>query len=159
MADELFIQIRDGQPHEHPIFKDNFLEAFPHVDIDNLPPEFARFVRVERPTCTLLEVIEGPTYEWVDGVVKDVWVVRAMTSEEEVEQRALLTTRRLMEVEQFKEFAQFKADTAETDSGKQKWLDYLAACNAWVLVDPVEPNFPELPKYADKVLIYQSPTF
>ena len=40
---ELFIQIRNGQPFEHPIFGDNFRQAFPDVDVDNLPPEFARF--------------------------------------------------------------------------------------------------------------------
>ena len=29
----LFIQIRDGQPFEHPIIEDNFREAFPDIDI------------------------------------------------------------------------------------------------------------------------------
>jgi hypothetical protein len=79
---ELFIRIVDGQPFEHPIFADNFAQAFPDVDVNNLPPEFARFERVDCPnnigvyqTCNL-------SYQWVDGVVKDVWDTREMTASE-----------------------------------------------------------------------------
>lgn len=79
---KLFIQIRDGAPYEHPIFESNFREAFPHVDLNNLPSEFAVFERVPQPTINDYEVLEGVTYEWVDGVVKDVWHVRSMTDEE-----------------------------------------------------------------------------
>jgi hypothetical protein len=78
---ELFIQIRDGQPSQHPIFGDNFREAFPHIDVNNLPPEFARFERVERPRLAVYEVLESqePTYELIEGVYKDVWRKRNMT--------------------------------------------------------------------------------
>lgn len=79
---ELFIQIRDGQPFQHPIFGDNFREAFPHVDPNNLPPEFARFERIEPPQYGVYEVLVGPSYQWVDGVVKDVWLVRPMNAQE-----------------------------------------------------------------------------
>lgn len=79
---KLFIQIRDGFPYEHPIMEDNFVAAFPWVDINNLPPEFAQFVRVEKPLVNEYEVYQGVTYEWVDGVVKDVHHVRPMTAEE-----------------------------------------------------------------------------
>lgn len=81
---ELFIRVKDGQPFEHPIFGDNFYQAFPNIDVNNLPPEFARFERVERPTLGLYEVMvsEEPTYELIDGVYKDVWHKRDMTTEE-----------------------------------------------------------------------------
>ena len=79
---ELFIQIRDGQPFQHPIFGDNFREAFPHVDPNNLPPEFARFERIEPPQYGVYEVLVGPSYQWVGGVVKDVWLVRPMNAQE-----------------------------------------------------------------------------
>ena len=81
---ELFIRIQDGQVFGNPIFGDNFREAFPNVDVNNLPPEFARFERVERPTLGMYEVMESetPTYELVDGVWKDVWHKRDMTAEE-----------------------------------------------------------------------------
>ena len=80
---ELYIQIRDGQPFEHPIFADNFKMAFPDVNINELPADrFAKFIRVDAPVPDTYEVYEGVTYQWVDGVVKDVHTVRAMTDEE-----------------------------------------------------------------------------
>lgn len=79
---ELFIRIKDGKPFEHPIFGDNFRQAFPEIDTNNLPPEFARFERIEVPNIDVYEVYDGVTYEWIDGVVKDVHHVRLMTDEE-----------------------------------------------------------------------------
>lgn len=81
---ELFIRIKDGQPFEHPIFKENLLQAFPNIDVNNLPPEFVRFERVEQPTLGIYEVLtsQASTYELVDGIYKDVWHKRNMTDEE-----------------------------------------------------------------------------
>lgn len=81
---ELFIQIREGQPYEHPISGDNFKQAFPEVDTGNLPESFARFVRVEQPVVDVYEVYEGVTYEWVNDVVTDVHHVRPMTNDEKL---------------------------------------------------------------------------
>jgi hypothetical protein len=78
----LFIQIRDGQPFGHPIFEDNFVEAFPHIDLDSLPPEFALFERVENPRVAGTYQVDEVSYQWVDDIVKDVWTVREMTAEE-----------------------------------------------------------------------------
>lgn len=145
---ELYIQIRDGQPHEHPIFADNFKLAFPDVDVNNLPADrFAKFIRVDQPAIGTYEVYEGVTYEWVDGVVKDVHSVRPMTDEE-----------RATKVEQMKADAeQVKLDriafindvlTKETgDDAQALWLDCLTAHEAWQLVsvDPIKPPFPLFP--------------
>jgi L-rhamnose isomerase len=80
---ELYIQIRDGQPFEHPIFADNFKMAFPDVNINDLPADqFAKFIRVAAPVPDTYELYEGVSYQWVDGVVKDVHTVRAMADEE-----------------------------------------------------------------------------
>jgi hypothetical protein len=79
---ELYIRIVNGQPFEHPIFGDNFRQAFPNVDVENLPSGFARFERVEAPEISAYEIYEGVTYEWVNGVVKDVHHVRSMTGHE-----------------------------------------------------------------------------
>ena len=87
---ELFIQIRDGMPYEHPIMGDNFRQAFPHIDPNNLPPEFARFERVPMPVIGDFEVYEGTIYEWFDGIVKDVHHVRPMTDEERSAKEAML---------------------------------------------------------------------
>lgn len=79
---ELFIRVKDGEPFEHPIFGDNFRAAFPDVDTANLPDTFAKFIRVDKPTIDTYEVYEGVTYQWIDGVVKDVHLVRPMTDAE-----------------------------------------------------------------------------
>ena len=48
---ELFIQVdENGQAKEHPIHGDNFRQAFPHIDTNNLPSNFARFERVALST-------------------------------------------------------------------------------------------------------------
>ena len=82
---KLFIRIKDGQPFEHPILENNFKQAFPKVDIDNLPPEFAQFQRIKQPSINVYEIYEGVTYEWDNNIVKDVHHVRAMTNEEKTE--------------------------------------------------------------------------
>jgi len=81
---ELFIRIQDGTTVGHPIMGDNFAQAFPEIDKNNLPPQFARFVRVERPALGVYDVMvaDEPTYQQVDGVWTDVWSVREMTAEE-----------------------------------------------------------------------------
>jgi len=88
---ELYIRIKDGQPFEHPILGDNFREAFPDIDTNNLPPEFARFTRIEAPTLDVYEVYEGGEYQLQeDGSYMDVHTTRDMTAEEKAARDALL---------------------------------------------------------------------
>ena len=79
---ELFIRIKDGMPFEHPIFGDNFRDAFPDVDTNNLPPEFSRFVRVQRPLLGAYEKNQTASYQLVNGVYTDVFACEQMTTEE-----------------------------------------------------------------------------
>ena len=79
---ELFIRIKDGKPFEHPIMGSNFRQAFPDVDTNNLPADFARFVRVAPPNVGVYEVYTGVTYELVDGVYTDVHRVEPMTEQQ-----------------------------------------------------------------------------
>lgn len=79
---ELYIQIRNGQPFEHPIVGDNFRQAFPHIDVNNLPPEFAKFERVPQNVMPDVFEVAEVRYEWFDDIVKDVWSVRPMTDQE-----------------------------------------------------------------------------
>jgi hypothetical protein len=78
----LYIQLQNGEPVNHPIMEDNLKQAFPEMDLNNLPENFARFERIVPNVLGVYEVSEGLTYEWVDGIVKDVHHVRAMTTEE-----------------------------------------------------------------------------
>lgn len=144
---QLYIQIRDGQPHEHPIFADNFCAAFPDVDTENLPDTFAKFIRVDQPAIGTYEVYEGVTYQWVDDVVKDVHSVRAMTDEERAAKDAELAelANALHQIRM--ERCQTTADETDDATQKQLWLDCLTAHQAWVLesVEPITPAFPRFP--------------
>lgn len=85
---ELFIRIKDNMPFEHPILKENLLQAFPGIDVDNLPPEFSRFERITKPNgLGPYEIYVGSRYDWVDGIVKDIHDIRAMTNEEKIEKQ------------------------------------------------------------------------
>lgn len=78
----LFIKIKDGQPFEHPILEDNFKQAFPYIDIDNLPAEFMNYVY--EPYTSTVSILQKLvyTYEIVDNVVKPKWAVVDKTEEE-----------------------------------------------------------------------------
>jgi len=79
---ELFIRIVDGQPFEHPIFGDNFRQAFPDVDTNNLPPEFSRFIRVSPPILGVYKKNQTVSYQFIDGAYTDVFAFEQMTTEE-----------------------------------------------------------------------------
>lgn len=144
---ELYIQIRDGEPYEHPIFADNFREAFPDVDTENLPSTFAKFVRVARPEIGTYDVYEGVTYQWVDGVVKDVHSMRPMTDEERAARIAAFEDEaaqaKVARIEIINNVLAKEMDEAD----RALWLDCLAGHEAWVLesVDPITPPFPRFP--------------
>lgn len=82
MTYDFYIKLKNGVPFEHPIAVGNLIQAYPHIDLNSLPEWLLPFVRIERPIDEFLKVIEGPVYEIIDGVVQDVWTVRAMTPEE-----------------------------------------------------------------------------
>ena len=152
---ELYIQIRDGQPFEHPIFGDNFREAFPHVDINNLPPEFARFERLPNPENATTFEVDEVHYAWVEGVVKDVWTVRPMTDEEKTQKLEQITEGVLATYEGIKKLAQEKFSSAPTETQKQAWADYLVQLSAWVLVDSTNPQFPAPPAITQEGAVLQ----
>jgi hypothetical protein len=79
---ELFIRIQNGQPFEHPIMGDNFRAAFPDVDTNNLPAEFARFFRVVPPDLGPYEKNRTVSYQLVNGAYTDVFACEQMTAEE-----------------------------------------------------------------------------
>jgi hypothetical protein len=153
---ELYIQIRDGQPYEHPIFADNFKLAFPDVDVNDLPADcFAKFIRVDAPVLDTYEVYEGVTYQWADGVVKDIHSVRLMTDEERTNKDAELAEIAVAKATQAAnqqhkvrtEHCQKTADETQDATQKQLWLDCMTAHEVWVLesVDPITPPFPRFP--------------
>lgn len=85
---ELFIQIRDGKPFEHPILLENLLEVYPEFDPASPPDGFVRFERVVAPNLGPYEILESSTYAFIGGIVKDFHTIRSMTSNEKTEQQA-----------------------------------------------------------------------
>jgi hypothetical protein len=75
----LYIQIENENPVNHPAFEDNLMAAFGSV-----PASWEAFIRVERPIPTIYQVLnnEEPTYEKMNGVWTDVWSIRDMTEQE-----------------------------------------------------------------------------
>jgi hypothetical protein len=75
----LYIEIENGQPKNSPAFEDNLIKAFGFI-----PPHWEPFIRVKPPKLNVYEVVAGEnsTYEKINGVWTDVWVVREMTAEE-----------------------------------------------------------------------------
>ena len=81
---ELFIQIdENGQAKEHPIMGDNFRQAFPNIDVNNLPSNFAKFERVPAPIPGPYEKNHRSSYQKrPDGVWADTYTCDPMTQEE-----------------------------------------------------------------------------
>lgn len=85
----LYIQVANGQTVNHPAFEDNLIQAFGSV-----PSHWEPFARVERPVPGVYEVLDSeiPTYQKINGVWTDVWVLRPMTEEEKAaKQQAVIT--------------------------------------------------------------------
>lgn len=77
---DLYIQVENGLPVNHPAFKINLIDAFGAIP-DNWEP----FIRIPNPTFNdknlVLEHPE-PVYRKIDGVWRDVWYYRTKTAEE-----------------------------------------------------------------------------
>ena len=85
----LYIQIENGLPINHPAFEDNLIQAFGKV-----PDHWEEFVRVEKPLNIGIYQIcsEEPIYQKINSVWTDVWALRDMTAEEKTaKQQAVIT--------------------------------------------------------------------
>lgn len=144
---ELFIQIKDGEPHEHPIMGDNFRQAFPDVDPENLPADrFAKFIRVQAPEVDTYEVAEH-SYGWVDGIVKDIWTVRPMTEEEKADKFEQMSLEVYRHRDNLIARCHEMIIQVTEPIGNQAWRETLAELIVWQIesLDPITPPLPKLP--------------
>ena len=142
---KLFIRIENNVTVEHPIVEDNFIQAFPEIDINNLPANFAIFHRVEKPNkCKIFEV-EECSYYFDGSVAKDVWSTRAMTEQEKQEKIKVLSTMFSEEVKGLKERAKFFIEQTKFEETKVALLKYIQKLDSWVLTDVENPNIPSPP--------------
>jgi hypothetical protein len=76
----LYIEIKNEQPVNHPAFEQNLIEVFGIIP-DNWEP----FNRIERPMCDVYQIVsEEPVYEKINEIWTDVWTIRDMTEEEKI---------------------------------------------------------------------------
>ena len=146
---KLFIQVRDGQPWQHPILPDNLLQAFPGFDLNNPPEGFAPFLRVQQPGDMIpgdLEVAECTYQLDEDGITyKDVWSLREMSFEEKakaISDRRVSVTNGITAMS---ELATTKI--AETTGDIQTaWQTYLSVLQSITVTDPFAVEFPTPPQ-------------
>lgn len=81
---KLYIQTKNSQTINHPAMESNLIQAFGSV-----PETWEPFIRVERPTIGVYELLESetPIYQKVDGVWKDVWAWRSFTVKEKADKQ------------------------------------------------------------------------
>lgn len=78
-----FIQLEDGIPTGHPIAEDNFVQVHPNIDMDNLPDNFALFVRTSAPQIGVYKKNQQEQYALQDdGSYQSNWVSEEMTDAE-----------------------------------------------------------------------------
>lgn len=72
---KLYIQIENGQPVNHPAIEENLIQAF-----GSIPDNWIAFERIERPQIGVYDLFDQdyPEYQLVDGIYKDVWLIRPM---------------------------------------------------------------------------------
>jgi hypothetical protein len=85
MAENLFIQIRNGGPFEHPVTESNLRLFYPDFDDNNPPEGFVRFIRNPEPSIGPFQTLVGAYYEKVDGVWQDVYHIRDLTPVEKAQ--------------------------------------------------------------------------
>lgn len=76
---KLYIETENNSPKNHPALEENLLQAF-----GKIPEHWVPFERIERPQLGVYDVFdqEEPEYQLVDGVYKDVWMIRPMDATE-----------------------------------------------------------------------------
>lgn len=82
---KLYIETENGVSKNHPAFEDNLLQVFGVIPVHWMP-----FERIERPQLGAYDVLdqEEPEYQLIDGIYKDVWLIRSMTDEETESKKA-----------------------------------------------------------------------
>lgn len=136
----LYIQIENGAPVNHPATEDNLIQAF-----GSIPNNWAPFARVERPVPGVYQVLDStePTYQQVNGAWSDVWTLRDMTDSERANKQQATQTAWAARPDAAN-FAAWTFDettctyvppTARPTDGNYRWR---GTDNTWVLV----PDYP-----------------
>lgn len=96
MEYELYIQVENGFPVNHPSYAANLIEVYGAI-----PANWEPFLRVQNPTLsdnTLVLEKSDPEYQKIDGIWQDVWVFRAKTEAELAQEQAEARAQRIKRV-------------------------------------------------------------
>jgi len=142
--------MQDGQPWQHPLLEDNVLQAWPGIDLNNLPANLARFRRHQQPGPDVMPVgnFQVPicTYELAsDGVYEDTWTVREMDDDEK---RVTTKARKKSVAEQLESLKLFATDRIENTTGdvQNAWQTYSNLLNSLDTSDPFNVAWPMMPR-------------
>ncbi len=82
---KLYIQIKNGEPYQHPIAEANLIQAFTGLDLKNLPNWLAYFERVPHPALGVYDkAVKEIYYIRADGVVTERFEMIPLSSEEKI---------------------------------------------------------------------------
>jgi hypothetical protein len=149
----LYIQIKDGNVFQHPILEDNLRQAFPTMDFENLPENFARFKRYVQPSPTDMPVgtfqVAVVAYEWNDAeqCYYDAWSVREMTDQERTITINNQVNENAAKLQYFQEHALEMIDETEGEL-QNSWRNYQNLLNLIDFTDPFSVLWPFAP-YTD----------
>jgi hypothetical protein len=85
----LYIEIENGAPKNHPALEENILQAF-----ESIPDNWEPFVRVKAPEGNYFKTLVStdPVYTKINGVWTDVWSVRDTNEDEKAAYRQEVST-------------------------------------------------------------------
>jgi len=140
----LYIQIKDGQPFQHPAFEDNLIQAFGEIPFDWEP-----FERLIRPILNPYQFIDEDqtTYVKVNNIWTDSIIINELSNAEKIERQNLIKSHWLNNPN----FASwiFNEDTCDfeppvprpteltPDGQMYRWQ---GSSNNWVLASKIPPD-------------------
>lgn len=152
-----YIRIKDDKPFEHPITEENFIQSFPHIDVNNLPPEFARFNRTTFEESGLsLPIPEGKIADVVgyhlaeDGVTwQDEWAY-IDTPQHIIEEREAVKLQITLKVakdilENRKQEGRKILESLTDESEKVAWIQYFKLMDPIQVTDAHDIAIPKIP--------------
>lgn len=77
-----YIRIENGEAVGMPISEQQLKQDYPDININLLPPEFARFIKTFPPKLGPYEKNQTRLYEWENGIIRENWYSEQLSIEE-----------------------------------------------------------------------------
>jgi len=141
----LYIQIKNEKPINHPASEENIITAFKEI-----PPDWEVFVRIEPPILGDYEKFDIPdvTYEKINGVWTDVYHIVSMTEEEKLaKNQIILQAQQIKKVEKINAYKVAWQRLPDRDN-----------FSAWVFNEETCKYEPPIPRPTDREVFWQGIT-